>query len=285
MNLQSKLEIRQKFARPSNWQGSIALGRDLFFLAGAWWLAAHYGQYWAVSVLLIWFIGMVQFAMGESLLHEASHHQLFKSKVLNSLVGNLIAWTIFTTLEEWRGEHQVHHGYLLSPNDHLTQDYVDYQLYEGIHPFVLWVLRPILGIIGLKWIKSEWSGLFRHKAVFFFYLSLIVICWLTNSLLFFFLYWLLPLIWVYASVLYWSEITDHYLSTAETRSNTSFFWNFMFHNGGYHWVHHEYPYIPHYLLKKADKALREEANNRDRVSSWWGMYQVMLQAYQTTSKT
>lgn len=280
----SKLQIREQFGKRNNWKGLGVLTRDLTFLGLAFWVAFHWGHYWWISILLIWFIGMLQFAMGESLLHEASHGNLFKEKLLNSIVGNLIAYSIFTTLKEWQTEHQIHHGYLLSEQDHLTQDYIDYQLYKGFHPSIIWMIRPIAGIIGIKWAISELQGIFKHKEVFTFYSLLIFFCWWNNNLFFFFFYWTIPLVWAYASFLYWSEITDHYLAKTKTRTNTSFFWNFMFHNGGYHWVHHEYPYIPWYLLKKATYELQPKDRPMDQTTGWWGMYFLMLQNYHNNKR-
>ncbi|BDS11766.1 fatty acid desaturase family protein [Aureispira anguillae] len=275
----SKIEIRQQFGQQSNWKGGLVVTRDLIFLGMALGIAYYWGQHWWLTILLIWFIGMIQFAMGESLLHEASHGNLFKTKKMNVWVGNLIAYAILTTLDEWRTEHQTHHGYLLSEQDHLTQDYIDYRLYKGIHPFITWILQPLLGWVGFHWLRSELGGLFKHKGVLLFYAILLVFCGLTNSFSFLFWYWIIPLIWAYSSILYWSEITDHYLAKAATRSNTSFFWNFMFHNGGYHWVHHEYPYIPWYLLKEADELLSPTDSPMDRTKGWWEMYQIMLEDY------
>lgn len=280
----SKLEIRTQFGQRSSWRGWVAVARDLIFLGVAFFIASQWGHHWWISVLLIWFIGMLQFAMGESLLHEASHGNLFKEKLPNLIIGNLIAYSIFTTLDEWREEHLVHHGYLLSEQDHLTQDYIDYKLYDGLHPSIIWIVRPLMGVIGIKWAISELTGIFRHREVLLFYSVLLLFCWWNNSLFFFFVYWIIPLIWAYASVLYWSEITDHYLAKSATRTNTSFFWNFMFHNGGYHWVHHEYPYIPFYLLKKATKELQPKDPPVDQTTGWWGMYFLMLENYKQSKR-
>lgn len=277
----SKLQVQQQFKRRSNWRGFLTLSRDLLFLGTAWYLAIQWGQSVVLSIILIGFIGMVQFALGESLLHEASHGNLFKTPWLNKLVGNLIAFSIFTTMQEWRQEHSTHHGQLLSEQDHLTHDYQTYQLKEGIPPFQLWILRPLLGFVGWQWLKSEGLGLFKHVGVFVFYSVVVALAAYQHLLVFFLLYWLLPLIWVYSSVLYWSEITDHHLATSETRTNTSFFWNFMFHNGGYHWVHHEYPFIPWYLLPLANKQLAPI--EVDQVTGWWDMYQVLVKDYQQTA--
>ncbi|MGH1336571.1 MAG: fatty acid desaturase family protein [Aureispira sp.] len=274
----SKLQVQQQFKQRSNWRGFLTLSRDLFFLGAAWYLAAQWGESILLSIVLIGFIGAVQFALGESLLHEASHGNLFQTAWLNKLVGNLIAFSIFTTLKEWRQEHSTHHGHLLSEQDHLTHDYQAYQLDQGIAPFQLWVARPLLGRVGFQWLRSEGLGLFKHLGVFVGYSVVLLLVYYNNALGFFLLYWLLPLVWVYSSILYWSEITDHHLAASTTRTNTSFFWNFMFHNGGYHWVHHEYPFIPWYLLPTANQELKDVAV--DQVSGWWGMYQVLVEDYQ-----
>ncbi|MEM9089461.1 MAG: fatty acid desaturase [Cyanobacteria bacterium P01_F01_bin.53] len=273
----SSLDVKKQYGLRSNWRGGLALGRDVLLLAIALFVAMNYSSNVLIAIGIIWFIGMLQFAMGESLLHEASHGNLFASVWLNSLVGNVIGFAIFTTMDAWRKEHSVHHGHLLSAEDHLSTDYVNYRLYKGYHPFVIWVAQPVLGWVGWQWAVSEVPALFKHWGVFVFYSLLGLFCYFTNTLTVLFIYWLLPLVWAYSSILYWSEITDHYLAKSETRSNLSLFWNVMFHNGGYHWVHHQYPFIPWYLLPKADEALTPATT--DSVGGWWEMYQVMVADY------
>jgi len=273
----SPFEVKQHYGLRSNWRGLLAVVRDLALLVIALFIAMHYSHNVVMAIGLIWFVGMLQFAMGESLLHEASHGNLFASKWLNRIVGNVIGFSIFTTLEAWRKEHSVHHQALLSAEDHLTTDYINYGLYKGHHPFWVWILKPLLGVIGGQWVVSEMPSFFKHGGVFVFYSVLSLFCYLTQTLPILFLYWLLPLMWVYPSILYWSEITDHYLAESETRSNLSTVWNVMFHNGGYHWLHHQYPFIPWYLLKRADKALTSV--RVASVNSWWEMYRVLLADY------
>jgi len=110
-----------------------------------------------------------------------------------------------------------------------------------------------------------------------FYGAIALLCGVTHTLDLLLLYWFVPLVWAYSSILYWSEITDHYLAGSETRSNVSVFWNVMFHNGGYHWLHHQYPFIPWYQLKGADAVITPAET--DRVNGRWAMYGVMLDNY------
>lgn len=272
----SKIEIRKQFGKSSNWQGFLAVAQDFIFLSMSFYLAYHYGHHPLVALLLIGFIGMIQFAIFESLVHEASHGNLFASKKLNNVFGNLFCYLSFTSLDEWANEHRYHHGFLFQEQDHIVQDYKTYQLDKGHHPFYIWFLRPLLGIVGYNWLQSELSGL-KNPFVLICNLFLLAIGWGTGTLTFILIFWYLPLIWIHTSVLYWSEITDHYLAKSGTRSNLGFFWNFFYHNGGYHWIHHEYPYIPFYLLPQAHRIFIDK--DADSVPSSWQMYQLMLSDY------
>lgn len=275
----SATEVKKRYGTCSNGRGFLVVLKDLSILGIALWVAISYGHYWPISVAIIWCIGIIQFAMGESLLHEASHGHLFRNKTLNALVGNVIGYSIFTTLAAWRTEHMIHHKSLLSDQDHLYWDYQSYRLHQNLHPFIIWVLRPMGGIVGVQWMRSEIPGLFKHGPVFVFYGAIALCCYITHHLDTLFLYWFLPLVWVYSSILYWSEITDHYLASSDTRSNLSPIWNGLFHNGGYHWLHHQYPFVPWYRLKEAHQDLTPA--HADQVPNWWGMYQVLLADYQS----
>ena len=273
----SKIVVQKRYKKRSDWRGLLAVSRDVSFLFGAWYVAVWWGHYpWVAFVTVLW-VGVLQFAMGESLLHEASHNNLFRRRWLNKVVGQIIAHAILTTLSTWRSEHRTHHGKLLTEADHLTHDYRAYELGVGVHPFVLWIWRPFSGWVGLQWLRSEGPGLWKHIGVFIFYALVLAVVAYLGVLYYFLLYWVLPLVWIYPAILYWSEITDHYGAEQHSRSNTSFIWNFLFHNGGYHWVHHEYPFIPWYLLPAANEALAPQ--NADHVQGWWAMYQVLCADY------
>ena len=69
----------QDFVERSNLKGFVALfldwGAIFAIIATSVWLDNR-----IVYLMSIWAIGSFQFAIGESLLHEASHHNLFKNK-------------------------------------------------------------------------------------------------------------------------------------------------------------------------------------------------------------
>ena len=69
------------------------------------------------------------------------------------------------------------------------------------------------------------------------------------------LYRLVQLLWVYPIINYWSEIEEHYNTHNVSRSNLCRATNFLMHNEGYHFAHHNYPAIPFYNLPSAHDAL------------------------------
>lgn len=65
----SSLDVKKQYGLRSNWRGGMALGRDVLLLAIALFVAMNYGSNVFMAIGIIWIIGMIQFAMGESLLH------------------------------------------------------------------------------------------------------------------------------------------------------------------------------------------------------------------------
>ena len=65
------------------------------------------------------------------------------------------------------------------------------------------------------------------------------------------LYWFVPLLWSYSFFSALNEVEQHYNTVSGTRSNVNPFFNLIFHNEGYHYVHHLYPTIPWYNLPEA----------------------------------
>lgn len=52
----------------------------LLFLIGV----GIFAERWWLALILAWPIGLVQFALGEALAHEASHYNLFSSRRANN---------------------------------------------------------------------------------------------------------------------------------------------------------------------------------------------------------
>jgi fatty acid desaturase len=69
----------------SDLRSCLALARDWLLIFGSIFIATRAGVWWITVASVVW-IGLVQFAIGEALLHEASHYNLFRrSRRVNEL--------------------------------------------------------------------------------------------------------------------------------------------------------------------------------------------------------
>ncbi|MGH8002402.1 MAG: fatty acid desaturase family protein [Brasilonema sp.] len=219
-----------------------------------------------VYLVSVWAIGIFQFAIGEGLLHEATHFNLFKRKFWNENLEFLYAFPVFRTLSSYREHHFPHHKYYGSDND---KDYIpEYYEMLGLYKpdknlFFLWYIRPIIGFAVYHFFadlcfhvkdvdrRSFISGL----KLFVFWLIIIFSFYLSGHLEILLLYWFVPLVWSFSSCSYWSEVQEHFNTFSGSRSNLNFITNLLIHNAGYHYVHHLCPTIPWYKLPEAHRAL------------------------------
>lgn len=210
----------------------------------------------------IWFIGILQFAVGESLLHEASHGHLSRNRRFNNFLGIFCTYPFFNVMDSYKKSHFNHHKHLGDPrHDESAEIYYTYGLYKpNANMRWLWFYKPILGasiyyfITGTLLVKLK-----KHPLeLTIFWLGLMLILFYVGCIKIFILYWLVPLFWCFPTYLYWAEITDHYNAKSGTRSNINPLYNIICHNGGYHAVHHRHPTIPWFHLKEAHRQLGNE---------------------------
>ncbi|MFT5162109.1 MAG: fatty acid desaturase [Alteromonadaceae bacterium] len=207
-------------------------------------------DHWAVYLVAVWIIGAFQFALGEALLHEASHHNLFKTRWLN-YAGELFYGLPFgQTVNQFQAEHMLHHTRLGSLEDHLVQECAELGWFEPqVNAFWLWFIKPLAGIVGLYYLSSMTFKPWREGAkIMIFWVIVCAIFYTLDSLMLLLLYWVIPFVWASSSFLYWSEVEDHINTRTGTRSNLSQGFNWITHNNGYHHLHHRYPNIPWHNL-------------------------------------
>src|SRR5437660_2539375 len=99
-----------------------------------------------IYALSVWAIGYFQFAIGEALLHEASHYNLFRTKRSNNTLAFLYALPFFKTVSGFRSEHARHHLRLGGGQDHVITDYKRFGFFEPTkNIFWLWFVKPATG--------------------------------------------------------------------------------------------------------------------------------------------
>lgn len=265
----------RRFTRRSTLRALLTIAVEYAIIAGAIATAvALPANVWPVTALAILVIGTRQYALGEALLHEASHWHLSSSKQVNDLLGAILAWPAFTSVAAYRRFHnKLHHELDIADTENsIWEDYEGWglpapsQKLGRARGFWLLVIRPVIGLTGImhlfktvrdfgydfdlretRFMLITWALVIAGAAYFSLWRELI-------------LYWLVPYAFVFSTINYWSEVGDHFrVSGAKTRSDLNWLLNtFVTHNIGYHALHHKYSSIPWFRLPEAYRAHRGE---------------------------
>ena len=238
------------------------------FIAWNWLLIAllialcEYIQAWWLYIPSVWLIGSRMLALAEVFGHDSVHYNLFKRRSLNRSLDFLWFLPLFESWESYREEHGRHHSALLTPKDPAWQDYKRWGLWDKGSSkkrlFWVWFVRPFLCFDSLYILKSILGGLwqdslYRRKILVFWGLVVLGAA-LLNGFEILLLYWIVPLFWAYPALIFWSETGEHYGASGDTTRNTFGFLEWLLispHNDRFHYVHHAYPGIPWYKMKKA----------------------------------
>jgi fatty acid desaturase len=290
---------RSRFTRRSTMRALLTIAAEFAIIVGAITIAvAVPNTSWPVKALAILVIGTRQYALGEALLHEASHWHLSNSKSINDLLGAILAWPVFTSLAAYRRFHnRLHHRVdIADENNSIWEDYESWGLpppsrkLSRAFAFWLFVLRPVIGLTGVMHLAktvrdfcydfdlretrimlAAWAAVIAGAAHFSLWRELI-------------LYWLIPYIFIFSTLNYWSEAGDHYrVSGAKTRSDLNWFLNtFVSHNIGYHALHHKYSSVPWFRLPEAYRAHKAEIVEQVSHGYWETLAQIV--AYRSPSR-
>ncbi len=269
------------FVVRSNLRGGLAVLRDWSLVSAIAGLAILADSWWA-SVAALLLIGRVQFAIGESLLHEASHHSLFRTRAWNDRLQPLYAWPFFVTLGAWRHEHLLHHRVLGTDHDHVVKTYLEAGLLDAT-PRTRWAWfgRPLVGAVAVSYVRSIVAMNRRRDGwvLAAFWAAVVGVFTWAGHPTWPLLYWVAPQLIVFAPMLYWSEIADHYRTRGGHRTRTGTLSNWLDHHNGFHEVHHRWMSIPFHQLAAAHDAL--VGTSEDQASSAWQVWRQISRAEET----
>ncbi|MDR3436867.1 fatty acid desaturase [Telmatospirillum sp.] len=211
-----------------------------------------------VSVLSLWVIGAFQYALGDALLHEGAHGNLFATKSWNDRWDVIYGLPFLRTMLAFKTEHLRHHGQLGKDGDYLVRDYRQFGLDRPHNLLWVWVGRPLIGWPAWYYVRQlrHYSpACLRRIAVLWGAAALVTA--LTGTFGLFLLYWVLPLLWCRYAYFYWAEIADHYNTRRGIRTRVNRLLNWFQHNKGYHAAHHRFPAVPWFNLPAAHKQLED----------------------------
>jgi fatty acid desaturase len=285
MNTNNTTQHAKQFMDKSDLYGALSIARNWLAIAAAIGFSLWADNLFAY-IAAAWVIGAFQFALGEQLVHEASHYKLFRTKKLNDGLELLYGLPLFCTLKEYRVEHQAHHSHLGDANkDHAVYDYQFLGLNQRPrNPLWTWLGRPLSGYVGFLLLKlyyfddNEADTDEQHASdswkLLVFWLPVVAVFVYFDAFDLLFWYWLLPFVWCYYSFVYWEEMIAHFATTSGTRTVSGFWYNLLLHNQGYHALHHRYPSMPWYRMKAAYQALHRDDPRvvGDLALSLWDAY-------------
>jgi fatty acid desaturase len=207
------------------------------------------------------------------LMHDAAHYRVFKNRVLNDIVGEIMAFPTTASMAGYRNSHFSHHREL---NSHKDPDWIRNLLledYEFPAPQLQFVKRLLMHLSGLK-AKEAVFGFHSNKetrdipALTAGLRVAVILALLVSSIAFGFwkdliLYWAVPLLTVFLTVRYIRGVAEHYAVghesvLSETRTVIGPAWQlFLIAPWGlnYHLEHHLFPGITCFNLAAAHRIL------------------------------
>lgn len=276
-----KLELLRLSAR-NNWYNFFAIGFDWILIVGAIVLSEHFQNPIAYFLTLI-IIGSRMRGL-DNIMHEASHHMLFRNPTVNKVIACIFAaYPVFTSFDAYTRSHRLHHKYLWdSDKDPDTKRYRIFGLDRPPRRFIDFLTKHLLKPMTLIHVPHYFLGtlhvnlftrsetLIEKLARVLYWTILVGVCWYLGWLHQLTIYWLVPFFTTFQVIRYWVEMAEH--SGLETNdplqsSRNSFgslVERFLLqpHHDSYHLVHHLYPGIPHFNLKKAHLILMQSTEYR-----------------------
>lgn len=277
-----KKEIRNLQTR-NNYSNALIIVLDWAIIAGAISFSIYFENWWSYLLSLI-VIGSRMRAF-DNLMHEASHFLLFKNRTVNKWVACLfVAYPVFTSFTAYCNSHYKHHRHLWDiEKDPDTKRYALIGLDKPQHSIKKFVFDHILKPLTLTHVPKYIAGTIKvnvtskdepgsEKLAKLLYWSAII----SSSVIFDFwmyliLFWLVPLLTTFQVIRYWAEMAEHsgLKNEHELHSSRNTFGNpiqiFLLHphNDNYHLVHHLFPAVPHYNLRKVHQILMRDKEYRE----------------------
>ncbi|KAA6172966.1 fatty acid desaturase family protein [Pseudomonas marginalis] len=257
-----------------NYHGPLALLQNLFWIS----LAIYLGEsnLWLLPLAML-LIGSRQRALA-TLLHEAAHGVLCRNKRLEKFLGTWCSgYLIFQSWVSYKRSHTLDHHHKLGDPDRDP----DYQYYRQSGVFEVrstfgfafaHLVKPMLFLSAprsLKYLLVNRLIRSPSKAEVFLVLTCQGVLALGLTLALgvkgYFLYWLLPYLTTFQALTWFIELAEHYPMIAKAKSDlqatrnrfshaVEHFFTAM-HGENFHLIHHLFPAIPYWNLKKAHRIL------------------------------
>ena len=255
-----------------------------------WWAVLAYGV--SVIVIGVWMQNRLA-----CLVHEASHYSLFKNRILNDVVANLlVTFPFFGTISNYRIGHWGHHRHVNNPDldpdlhrliSHQPRDFPipkwkfwrDYVLLQTL-PHKAYSYLKGRALYVARRMKStpvrDQDALGRRIVAplrLGYYAALIGLLAWTGWWAHYALFWLVPMITFYPATLFLREIAHHgnYPDNGDYTNSRVYegYWLereiFVPFSEQNHVLHHMFPTIPWHQMRRAHDVMMRYPPYRDNV--------------------
>lgn len=275
-----------------------AFAVEVLMIAAAIWLSQATWFNPLTYLLAVFVVGTRLVAIG-GLMHEAAHYRVFRNRLLNDIVGEVMAFPTTASMAGYRNSHFAHHRELNSEKDPDWRRNFGIDDYEFPMPQYLFLRRVAFYFSGLgtpRFLRSfhdnpetrsipVWTSRLRLLAFFLLFACAIALGFAKQLLL----YWVVPLLTVFIGVLYLKRVSEHYAVRhegvlSETRTIVAPWWQTILlapWGLNYHLEHHLYPGITCFNLGKANRILMADpsyAANANVTRGYWGLVKELAAA-------
>ena len=274
-----------------NYHGPLAVLQNLFWISFSIYLSEY--SFWFIPLTLL-LIGSRQRALA-TLLHEAAHGALCSNRRIEKILGTWCSgYLIFQTWASYRRSHTLeHHHKLGDPN--CDPDYQYYRQAGVFEPLskvrfaLAYLIKPMFFLGAPQSLKYLlFNRLIRSPRQG--ELLAVLICQGTLALCLtqilgakgYLLYWLLPYLTTFQAITWFIELAERYPMIARAKSDLlatrnrfshpiEHFFTAM-HGENFHLIHHLFPGIPYWNLKKAHRILLNDPAYALRNSAFGGIF-------------
>ena len=240
---------QKEYFRPLNSYGFLIVSIEWFIAAVALYIGTLSFWYWPLCMVLL---ARTQWVLVDNVGHYATHRTLFRTRKLNAALSFLYFLPVFVTFKEWHTDHKTHHQLLGQAEDPEDQTFHRWGLYR----MNFWTCLILVPISDLKR-NLQYMKVWRDLSLCAFWVIILAAVAFSGT-------WQILLLWTISFfisrpyLMFLSEVAEHWKTEKNherwMRGSRVFIRWFMFlkpYGDHLHWMHHEFPGIPGYLLKRA----------------------------------
>lgn len=233
------------------------------------------------AILVIIFLLATRYRALNNIVHECTHYSFCTGRKYNIIMGKIAASCIFTSYIDYKTEHMSHHRSLGDYEVDLDfQSRKKFKFEEALSykTIIRHIMTPILGLHFPQYLSFNMT--FKDGAIYGM-IKLLLIIFVAVMAYFAplaaLLFLIIPFIWVFSAVNYWTDCVDHaglLHKDDDLYKSRNFIMNrflrsiFFPRNDCYHLVHHLFPSVPAHHMERAHEILltNEEYSTASQVA-------------------